>query len=109
MRNLLKSLKVSSEQDQYISDLKIIYAHFLICFVSLLILRVLEYKLDKKYPVSQIRDSLTRYSCSHLDQNYYLFDYRDEILQLMESVFDIDLGHKIMSRSEIKKFLQYYK
>lgn len=86
-----------------------INAHFLICFVSLLILRVLEYKLNKKYPVSQIRESLIRYSCSHLDRNYYLFDYRDEILQLMESVFDMDLGNKIMSTSEIKKILQYYK
>ncbi|WP_373657766.1 IS1634 family transposase [Sporomusa acidovorans] len=86
-----------------------INAHFLICFVSLLILRVLEYKLNKKYPVSQIRESLIRYSCSHLDQNYYLFDYRDEILQLMESIFDMDLGNKIMSTSEIKKILQYQK
>lgn len=86
-----------------------IYAHFLICFVSLLILRVLEYKLGKKYPVNQIRESLTRYCCSHLDQNYYLFDYRDEIIQLMESVFDLDLGNKIMTTSEIKKILQYYK
>ncbi len=51
-----------------------INAHVLICFVSLLILRVLEYKLAKKHPVNQIRESLIRYSCSHLDENYYLFD-----------------------------------
>lgn len=86
-----------------------INAHFLICFVALLILRVLEYKLDKKYPVKQIRESLICYSCSHLDQNYYLFDYRDEILQSLEGVFDLDLGNKIMTTSEIKKILQYYK
>ncbi|MEA4926162.1 MAG: IS1634 family transposase [Syntrophomonadaceae bacterium] len=86
-----------------------IKAHFLICFVSLLLLRVLEYKLDKKYPVNQIRESLIRYSCSHLDQNYYLFDYRDEILQSLERVFGIDLGNKIMATSEIKKILQYHK
>jgi len=86
-----------------------INAHFLICFVSLLLLRVLECKLDKKYPVNQIRESLIRYSCSHLDQNYYLFDYRDEILQSTERVFGIDLANKIMTTSEIKKILQYYK
>ena len=86
-----------------------INAHFLICFVSLLILRVLEHKVNKKYPVSQIRESLIRYSCSHLDQNYYLFDYRDDVLQLMESVFGLDLGDKIMALSEIKKILQYHK
>jgi hypothetical protein len=86
-----------------------INAHFLICFVSLLILRVLEYKLGKKHPVNQIRESLIRYSCSHLDENYYLFDYRDEILQSLEATFDIDLGNKIMNTSNIKKILQYCK
>lgn len=84
-----------------------IHAHFLICFVSLLILRILEYQLHKQYPVTQIRDSLLRYGCSYLDQNYYVFDYRDEILQRMESLLDMDLSHKIMSISEIKKLLQY--
>lgn len=86
-----------------------IKAHFLICFVSLLILRVLENKLDKKYSVNQIRESLIRYSCSHLDQNYYLFDYRNEILQSLERVFGIDLGNKIMTTSQIKKILQNHK
>lgn len=86
-----------------------INAHFLICFVALLILRVLEYKLYKKYPVKQIRESLIRYSCSHLDQNYYLFDYRDEILQSLERLFVLDLGNKIMTTAEIKKILQYHK
>lgn len=86
-----------------------INAHFLICFVALLILRVLEYNLHKKYPVKQIRESLIRYSCSHLDQNYYLFDYRDEILQSLERIFDLDLGNKIMTTAEIKKILQYHK
>ncbi|MGI6164648.1 MAG: IS1634 family transposase [Limnochordia bacterium] len=86
-----------------------INAHFLICFVALLIMRVLEYKLDKRYPVKRIRESLINYSCSYLEQNYYLFDYRDEILQSMEQVFDMDLGNKIMATSEIKKLLQYHK
>lgn len=86
-----------------------INAHFLICFVSLLLMRVLEHKLDQAFSIHKIRESLVRYSCSHLDQNYYLFDYRDEILQMMERVFHMDLGSKIMTTSEIKKILQYHK
>ena len=86
-----------------------IKAHFFICFVSLLILRILEYKLDKKYPVNKIRESLIRYSCSHLDQNYYLFDYRDEIIESLEKVFNIDFGNKVMTPSQIKKILQYHR
>ena len=86
-----------------------INAHFLICFVSLVILRVLEYKLDMKYSVNQIRESLISYSCSYVEQNYYLFDYRDEILRATEEVFDMDLGNKYLTKSEIKKILQYHK
>jgi transposase len=84
-------------------------AHFLVCFVALLILRVLSYKLDKKYSVKQIRESLISYSCSHLDQNYYLFDYRDEILQSFEKIFSLDLSNKIMTTAEIKNILKYHK
>lgn len=86
-----------------------IKAHFLICFVSLLIMRILEVKLEQKYSVKQIRETLIRYSCSYLDQNYYLFDYRDDVLKTMEEVFGLDLGKKIMTTKEIKKILQYVK
>ena len=84
-------------------------AHFLICFVSLLLMRLLEMKLDYKYSVTAICESLRNYSCSYLDQNYYLFDYRDEIICDLEKVFDINLSKKIMSLSEIKKVLEYAK
>lgn len=86
-----------------------INAHFLICFVSLIIMRILENRLDKQFSVKKIRESIVRYSCSHLDQNYYLFDYRDEILKAIETAFDMDLGSKIMTTSQIKKILQYQK
>lgn len=83
-----------------------INAHFLICFVALVIPRVLEYRLDHKFTIGQIRDSLIRYSCSHLDQNYYLFDYRDDVLRCVEDVFGFDLGNKIMATADIKKILK---
>lgn len=84
-----------------------INAHFLICFVSLLIMRVLEYLMDKEYSIKQIRNSLIQYSCSHLDQNYYLFDYRDDVLKAAEKIFDLNLSNKIMAVQDIKKVLQY--
>lgn len=86
-----------------------IEAHFLICFVALLVMRVLEIQLGEQYTVKQIRNALINYSGSHLDQNYYLFDYRDDVLRTMESLFGVDFSKKIMSRSEIKKNLLYKK
>jgi len=84
-------------------------AHFLICFVALLIMRVLELMLNKKHTVKAIRNSLIRYSCSHIEQNYYLFDYRDKVIKNIEKKFNFDLSKKVMSQSEIKKILQYKK
>lgn len=93
----------------YVKKDEHIEAHFLVCFVALIIMRVLEKMLKKKHTVKQIRNSLISYSCSYLEQNYYLFDYRDDVIRSFESIFGFDLSKKIMSQAEIKKILQYKK
>jgi len=93
----------------YVRTKEHIEAHFLICFVSLLIMRLMDSKMHEKFSVKKIRNTLINCSCSHLDQNYYLFDHRDDVLRAIESAFDLDLGKKIMSVSEIKKILQIKK
>ncbi len=37
--------------------------------------------LEKKHIVKQICNSLISYSCSYLEQNYYLFDYHDDVIK----------------------------
>lgn len=84
-----------------------IEAHFLTCFVALILLRILEKRTGEKHSVKALRNSLRGYCCSHLDQNYYLFDYRDNVLEHIEDVFGFDFSKKIMSLEEIKKTLKY--
>jgi len=103
IKSEFKARPVYVKKDEHVE------AHFLVCFVALLIMRVLEQMLEKKHTVKQIRNSLINYSCSYLEQNYYLFDYRDDVIKSIESVFDFDLSKKIMSQAEIKKILQYKK
>jgi transposase len=91
----------------FVSTEEHIQAHFLICFVTLLVMRVLEQLIGKSHTVRQIRNSLTSYSCSYLDQNYYLFDYRDDVIITMEKTFGLDLSKKIMPLSEIKRISMY--
>lgn len=86
-----------------------INAHFLICFVTLLIMRVLEHMIDQKFTVKEIRKSLINYSCSYLEQNYYVFDYRDDVLKVLEETFKLNLSKKYLTRGEIKKILQFPK
>lgn len=84
-------------------------AHFLICFVSLVIMRVLEHLLDKNFTIREIRNALIRYSGTYLDQNYYVFDYRDQVIKAMETVFNFNLSKKYMTLAEIKNILKYKK
>ena len=90
----------------YVSTEEHIDAHFLICFVSLLIFRILEYKLGNKFTTREIRNSLMELSCSHLTENYYLFDFRNDVIEEIEKIFNVDFSNKLMKKSEIKKFLQ---
>ena len=70
-----------------------IEAHFLTCFVALTIARILENKLERKYSIGTILESLSKAKCSLIQQNYYLFDYYDEVLKDIERVTDIDFGN----------------
>lgn len=82
-------------------------AHFLICYVALVIMRTIEHLLDEKFTTKQIRNALCNYSCSYLDQNYYLFDYRDQVLDALGKMYGWDLTQKYMSQSVIKKILRH--
>ncbi len=80
-----------------------INAHFLICFISLVIARIAEIRLKNKYSIEKILNSLRSVSCSHIDANHYLFDYTDEVTDDINDIFNLNIGQKIMTLGEIKK------
>ena len=92
-----------------------IEAHFLTCFVALVLLRVLELKMNRAqvpgedgprcFSAFTLLDSLRRFSCSYMAKNLYSFHYIDDNLSAMESVLDLDLNRKYMTRGEIKKMI----
>lgn len=82
-----------------------IEAHFLTCFISLVILRLLEQKNNRKYTSERIIESLKKYNCSNIKYDVYYFNYRDEIIKDIETIFNLDLNNKFKKLSEIKKIL----
>jgi transposase len=82
-----------------------INAHFLTCFIALLIGRIVEMKLGMKHTIAEITETLRNVACSHMDQNHWLFDFANEITDDMNAVFGTDFGRKIMTLGEIKKSL----
>ncbi|MDZ7793257.1 MAG: IS1634 family transposase [Spirochaetia bacterium] len=87
----------------YVSREDHIEAHFLSCFVALVLLRLLEKRLGCKYPVQKILQSLRRSSCSLLEENMYLFDYYDQVLSDIGETMSIDFSRKYRTAGEIKK------
>ncbi len=78
-------------------------AHFIICFVSFLLLKIVQKDLGSDTKITDIRECLKSYCCSYLSDNYYLFDYRDEIIEKIEKVYGFDFSKSIMSETEILK------
>lgn len=82
-----------------------IEAHFLTCFIALTIARILEFKLDYKHCSAKILESLAKSECSLLQQNYYAFDYYDEVLKDIGDVTGIDFSKRVRTLGDIKTIL----
>ena len=89
----------------YLSRQDHIQAHFLICFVALVIARLLALRLDHKFSISRIVESLNHASGSHLEENWYLFDYADEVTKTITEKLGIELGRKYLRLGDIRKIL----
>jgi transposase len=87
----------------FVSTEEHIKAHFLTCFIALVLARILEYKLKGKHSITKMIDSLKKCSCTNVDQNYYLFDYYDEVLQDIGLATNVDFSTKIRTLQQIKK------
>ena len=82
-----------------------IEAHFLTCFVALTLSRILEMKLEHKYSAGRILESLSKANCSLIQQNYYMFDYFDEVLKDIGDLMNIDFAKRVRTLGDIKQTL----
>lgn len=84
-----------------------IESHFLSCFVSLLIVRLLEKLTKNKYSIEKIIESLRKYESTKIEHDIYLQNFRNEIIKDFERIFDINLSKKYLKLSEIRKKLDF--
>jgi len=94
----------------YVSQEAHVEAHFLTCFVALLLMRILELRMNsadtgRSFSTFVLLDSLRKYNCSHVGENIYSFHYTDDVIRSMEKVFDIDLNKRFRKRGEIRKLI----
>lgn len=89
----------------YVSRKERIGAHFLTCFIALVIIRILQKKTKRRYSAEKIVECLNKIACSNEQDNLYLFDYRSEISDAIGSAVGIDFTRKRLRLSEIKNIL----
>lgn len=80
-----------------------IEAHFLTCFISLVIIRLLENKLENKYSTKQIIESLKNFTSSHIEHDIYKQNNYNEIIKQFSEIYSLNLDKKYRTLSEIKK------
>lgn len=82
-----------------------IEAHFLTCFISLVILRLIEDKTKRKYSITSIINSLKKYTSNNLEHDIYIQNFTNNIIKDLSNIYNIDLSRKYLTLSEIKKKL----
>lgn len=89
----------------YVSRQDRIGAHFLTCFIALVIMRLIQKKTDRRYSAERIIECLNRIACSNEQDNLYLFDYRSEISDVIGDALGIDFTRKRLRLGDIKNIL----
>ena len=84
-----------------------IEAHFLTCFISLVIIRLLEYKTNRKYSTRKMIDSLKKFNSTNIEHDIYLQSFSNDVIKNFEEIFDVNLSRKYLTLSEIKKILNF--
>ena len=82
-------------------------AHFLICFISLVIIRLLQQDINHKYTIKNILEKMKNFKVTHETGNLYKFiGYKPEI-QYLNRKLNIEMDKKYDTRENIKKILKY--
>ena len=83
-----------------------IRAHFLLCFISLVIERLLEYRMNGKYSSKQIQKSLSSFSAVQMDgSNIYQIYYYDIVIKDVLNNLGINVNKKFLLQSDIRRIV----
>jgi len=89
----------------YVSLEERIDAHFLSCFIALVIMRIIQKQTGRRYSCEKIVECLNRISCSNEQDNIYLFNYRSEMANEIGRALGVDFSKKRLRLSEIKNVI----
>jgi len=78
-----------------------IEAHFLSCFVALLLLRLLEKRTGERIPVATLVESLRKARLVQLEDETFVSAYCDMVIEAIGQAMDLDLTKKYYTKGEL--------
>ncbi len=91
----------------YLSRSDSIKAHFLTCFLALLVYRILENKLSNKYTVEQIVETLRNMNLTELEGHGYIPSYtRTDITDDLHELFGFRTDMQILKKAKLRSIIK---
>lgn len=92
----------------YVRSTERIKGHFLICFIALLVVKILEKSLDDKYTLDQILDVLREYRITRLygDQGYIPTFHPSEIMDDLVEKYGLPLNNVYLSKAKMDQIIK---
>jgi len=89
----------------YVSRHDRIHAHFMVCYVALVLLRLIESDLAYSHTIQEIVDDISLMNGTLMDKNYYLFGHRTHLSDALGNLAGIDLSRKVLSLGKMREIL----
>jgi transposase len=88
----------------YVRNEDHIEGHFLVCFIALLISRILEMKLDNRYSIRRIQESLKSATCRELTNGIYSLNKQNENYRKIEALYKVEMNYKNIRIETLRKY-----
>ena len=88
----------------YVHTKEHIEGHFLTCFISLVIMRILQNKLECKYTAANIQKALNEATVQLLDKEIYSVAKQNDVFKEIETIYNADLDKAHAKLMTIKQY-----
>lgn len=90
-----------------------IRAHFLVCYVALLVMRLMQADVEaatgSRPSADAVAEALRGMVGHRLDANAYFFDYRTDLTDALCEAVGVDLSRQVMTKTQINKVMSAVK
>ena len=81
-----------------------INAHFLVCFIALCLMRIIQFKMGYALSTSALAKAIKSAKCTPLEKSLYVIDETDDVYKQVENTFGVSLPNRYVGVEKIKAY-----